>query len=78
MWQSSLRLPLWAEPMPRQSNALAGLCSFLFPGLGQLVTGRALAALGWFCACFIGYMIMVIPGIILHILCIIDAANEGQ
>ncbi|MFA6985067.1 MAG: hypothetical protein WC213_02505 [Arenimonas sp.] len=29
-------------------NVIAALCSFFVPGLGQLVQGRLLAALGWF------------------------------
>jgi TM2 domain-containing membrane protein YozV len=62
----------------RSTNAVAGLCSFLFPGLGQLVTGRIGAALIWFLITFIGYFFFVVPGIILHIVCIVDAANEGN
>jgi TM2 domain-containing membrane protein YozV len=29
-------------------NVIAAICSFFFPGLGQLVQGRVLSALGWF------------------------------
>ncbi len=29
-------------------NVIAALCSFFIPGLGQLVQGRVLAAIGWF------------------------------
>jgi TM2 domain-containing membrane protein YozV len=29
-------------------NVIAALCSFFVPGLGQLVQGRLLSALGWF------------------------------
>lgn len=36
-------------------NVIAAICSFFVPGLGQLVQGRVLAAIGWFvaaCAAF--------------------------
>jgi TM2 domain-containing membrane protein YozV len=29
-------------------NVIAALCSFFVPGLGQLIQGRVLSALGWF------------------------------
>jgi TM2 domain-containing membrane protein YozV len=29
-------------------NVIAALCSFFIPGLGQLLQGRVLSALGWF------------------------------
>ena len=37
-------------------NVIAALCSFFVPGLGQLIQGRLLSALGWFvfaCAAFV-------------------------
>ena len=36
-------------------NVIAALCSFFVPGLGQLIQGRLLWALGWFvAACIAG------------------------
>lgn len=29
-------------------NVIAAICSFFVPGLGQLVQGRLLSAIGWF------------------------------
>jgi hypothetical protein len=29
-------------------NVIAAICSFFIPGLGQLVQGRLLSAIGWF------------------------------
>ena len=37
-------------------NVIAALCSFFIPGLGQLIQGRLLSAIGWFtfaCVAFI-------------------------
>ena len=38
-------------------NVIAAICSFFFPGLGQLVQGRLLSAIGWFVAACIGFAI---------------------
>lgn len=58
------------------SDSLAGLCSFLCPGLGQLVTGRPLQGIFWFLVVIFGYFCLFIPGLILHILCIVDASKS--
>ncbi|WP_298440760.1 hypothetical protein [uncultured Ferrimonas sp.] len=63
-------------------NVIAAICSFFFPGLGQLVQGRILAAILFFIFVAGGYAIgpwlLFIPYIVvipLHIWCIIDAAK---
>jgi len=65
---------------PRQSQALPALASFCFPGLGQLIQGRVLAAMAWFVAnlvsvalIFAGIGILTTP--ILWLLCVMDAAK---
>ena len=60
----------------RRSNPLAGLCSFFIPGLGQLIAGRVLAAMLWFVLVPIGYVCLIVPGLILHLICIVDAARS--
>lgn len=61
-------------------NVLAAICNIFFPGLGQLVQGRLLAALIFAIVCVGGYALwyLVIPGIIAacaHLWSIIDAAK---
>lgn len=64
-------------------NVLAAICSFFIPGLGQLVQGRILAALLFFLftsACYalaatVIFIFMWIPGVLLHLWSIIDAAR---
>ena len=42
-------------------NVIAALCSFFIPGLGQLLQGRLLSAIGWFLfACVAGALTWVI------------------
>jgi TM2 domain-containing membrane protein YozV len=52
---------------------IAGLLSFFIPGLGQLYKGQFLRALLWFVLTPAGYWLFIIPGIVLHILCVLGA-----
>ncbi|MGB3724604.1 MAG: hypothetical protein WA981_02475 [Glaciecola sp.] len=61
-------------------NVIAAICSIFFPGLGQLVQGRILAAILFFLFVGAGYglFFLVFPAIIggiIHLWCIIDAAK---
>jgi len=61
-------------------NVIAALASLFFPGLGQLLQGRILAALVFFVVTVVGYALwwLVIPAIIggiAHLWAIIDAAK---
>lgn len=57
----------------RWSRLIAGLLSLVIPGLGQLYKGQFLNAVVWFVLTIIGYVALVIPGVILHVLCVIGA-----
>lgn len=56
---------------------MAPLLSFFVPGLGQLALGQPFNGLFWFIIVVVGYVCFIVPGIILHILCIIGA-GMGQ
>jgi TM2 domain-containing membrane protein YozV len=61
-------------------NVIAALCNIPFPGLGQLVQGRLMAAILFFVFCAVGYALwfLVIPGIValvIHLWAILDAAT---
>ena len=53
-------------------NVIAALCSFFFPGLGQLIQGRILAALLFFLVA--GALWFVFLGWIIHVWACVDAA----
>ena len=38
-------------------NVIAALCSFFVPGLGQLVQGRLMSAIGWFVTACLAFAI---------------------
>jgi TM2 domain-containing membrane protein YozV len=54
-------------------NVIAAVCSFLYPGLGQLVQGRLLAAFLQFVIASILWWFLL--GWIVHIYSIVDAAR---
>jgi hypothetical protein len=56
---------------------IAALLSLIIPGAGQMYRGKVGAGLGWFVAVLVGYMMLLIPGLILHLICIINAASRG-
>ena len=66
--------------MPEQkirkwSPGVAALLSFLIPGAGQMYKGNVGAGLVWLIAVVVGYILIIIPGIILHLVCIFAAAS---
>ncbi|WP_105167199.1 hypothetical protein [Pseudoalteromonas sp. T1lg23B] len=61
-------------------NVIAAICNIFFPGLGQLVQGRIVAALIFAIVVFGGYALwfLVVPaviGAVVHLWAIIDAAR---
>lgn len=57
------------------SGGIAALLSLVFPGLGQMVTGRVFVGILWFFAVIIGYAMLIAPGLVLHLICVITAAS---
>ena len=64
-----------AAPVSTRSDGLAAVLSFLIPGLGHLYKGRILGGLIWFFLTGVGYVAFIIPGLILHLLCILRSAS---
>ncbi len=54
------------------------LLSFFVPGLGQMCSGRVPAGLLWMMFTCLGYVCFIVPGIVLHLLCVINAARPQQ
>src|SRR5262249_52803913 len=73
----SLLAPRPAPLAPRgaASPALAAALSVILPGAGHFYSGRERAGLFWMCGTFLGYLCLILPGVILHLLCIVSAAR---
>jgi hypothetical protein len=63
---------------PRANAGVAALLTALFPGAGHIYCGEVAAGLGWFMATFLGYIALIVPGIIIHICCIVAASNTAK
>lgn len=61
----------------RWSPGIAALLSFLIPGAGQMYKGNVASGLFWFIFTIAAYFMLIIPGIVLHLICII-AATSGN
>jgi TM2 domain-containing membrane protein YozV len=60
----------------RPNAGIAAVLSLFFPGAGQIYREKIGVGIAWMIAVAIGYMLLVIPGLILHGFCIYDAATN--
>jgi TM2 domain-containing membrane protein YozV len=61
-------------PIRKWSPGVAAVLSFFIPGVGQIYKGQVLNGIVWLIVVPIGYVMLIIPGVILHLCCIIGAA----
>jgi len=61
------------QPVKRWSPIVAGLLSLIIPGLGQIYKGQPLNGIVWFILVVAGYFFLIVPGLILHLCCILGA-----
>jgi hypothetical protein len=63
------------EPRHAPSAAAAAVLSMIVPGAGQLYAGKPVSAVVWFAVVTMGYLLLIVPGVLLHILCIASVAR---
>ena len=56
-----------------RSPMVAVLLSFFIPGLGQMYAGRVKSGIFWLVAVLAGYFLFILPGLILHFICVCSA-----
>lgn len=61
-----------------KSGGVAALLSFIIPGAGQMYNDNVGAGLAWFICVILGYVCFVVPGVILHLICILTAASGSK
>ncbi len=66
-----------AHQPPKWHRGTAAALS-LIPGMGQIYKGRVARGLLWLPATVLGYAAYVVPGLILHVLCILNAYHAGD
>ena len=57
------------------SPGVAAGLSLVLPGTGQIYKGQVRGGFLWLGAVVLGYMTFIVPGIVLHALCVISAAK---
>jgi hypothetical protein len=62
---------VWVRRAP--SPGVAAVLCFFVPGLGQLYSGRLLAGAIWFLATGFAYWAVLLPGFLVHAVCIWSA-----
>jgi TM2 domain-containing membrane protein YozV len=64
----------WRAPSP----GLAAVFSVVIPGLGQVYSGRLLAGGLWFLTTSFSYWAILIPGILVHGVCVWSAYQSAR
>jgi len=59
----------------RWSPGVAALLSLVLPGAGQMYKGNIIRGLLWLVFVVLGYMLYLLPGLFLHLICIISAGS---
>jgi TM2 domain-containing membrane protein YozV len=57
---------------------IAAVLSVLMPGLGQVYCGRLFAGAIWFLATAAGYSLILVPGFLIHALCVWSAYASAR
>jgi TM2 domain-containing membrane protein YozV len=66
------------RPTPRPSPGVAAVLSVLVPGLGQVYAGRLGAGALWFLGTGFAYWAILIPGFLVHAVCVWSAYESAR
>ena len=58
------------------SPGVAAVLSLVLPGAGHMYKGQVTNGLVWLLVVTVGYVALILPGLILHVCCVISAARE--
>ena len=62
-------------PVRAWNPSVAAALSLVIPGSGQIYKGQTRGGFLWLGAVVLGYMTFIIPGVVLHVLCVMSAAH---
>lgn len=75
--QDQRPIVIQSPPQSQWNPGIAAVLSLVIPGAGQMYKGQIGKGLFYLFIVIIGYTLFIIPGLILHIFCIINAKNEN-
>ena len=61
------------EAVQKWKPGVAAILSLIVPGAGQIYKGKLLPGFLWLVIVLVGYFFFLVPGIVLHFICIITA-----
>lgn len=65
--ENSVTPPARTPPPRAWHPGVAGVLSLLIPGAGHVYKGQLLQGLSWFSAAAFGYLLLVFPGVVIHL-----------
>lgn len=65
-----------AQPNP-PSPGVAAVLSLIIPGAGQIYAGRVGGGIAWLVFVVVGYLLFILPGALLHLVCIFNAYSTA-
>ena len=65
-----------ASPQATWSPGVAAVLSLVIPGAGQMYKGEIGKGFAFLAGTVIGYFLMIVPGVIVHVVSVIEAANS--
>jgi Family of unknown function (DUF5670) len=77
-WEPAPARPAVSFPVvvaPSWNPGVAALLSLVIPGAGQMYKGQVGVGLVWLVVVVAGYFMLLVPGAILHLVCIFNAAT---
>lgn len=72
------RISVVAAPPEKRSAGVAAILSLVIPGAGQMYNGHVGQGLVWLVGVVIGYFMFIIPGLIAHLFCVLQAADGAS
>ncbi len=67
--------PPIAVAAPKWNPGIAALLSLVIPGAGQMYKGQVVNGLLFLLITAVGYAMLIVPGVIMHLFCIVNAAS---
>jgi TM2 domain-containing membrane protein YozV len=58
----------------RPNDTVAAVLSLVIPGAGQMYKGKMAMGIAWLVLTVLGYLTLLMPGLLLHFMCVFQAA----
>ena len=59
----------------RPNDTVAAVLSLVIPGAGQIYKGRIAMGIAWLVLTVLGYLTLLVPGMLLHFICVFQACG---